>query len=494
MTDIIVEEQNIQNDAPIRPAQNRRRRTRTTRRRRTARNRARRQRKRAIRNGLLYTPQVRPPPAPEAEEILRHLSPILHTYANAVVDPLSPTAIGALKPDEWTTKSLPVTDRITVDIDPAKFFAASGNMITIEGFFIAIIPRCMAAGWTITATPNDQPNVPLINSDTDFNALNENENTFQQAVPWIASHQYALYIGIIGTSQSSQASNVHGYYSVDDTCHVSGVSRVGMSNTNMSALNAIPFSRFDSYRTNADGGRILGAGLKITSEAAPINTGGTVYGGWMTQDDMYKLFTGSAGGAATAIVDKIAQRTNYRGGDGITVRYDPTQSPIQMEYQSPRIDGLTCDQGSNYNNDVTKAENVEVNSQDCCNPGDYMPVAVWKFDDSDEKSTYSIRVEAKIHLQARPTGSCPFLTIAPGHDVMVTEVDDLISNTELFPMVVTSNTFKSFWKTITNFGRKTGRAVSAAIPHINKFLDLANRYVPQAIEMAETYGPLMAAL
>jgi hypothetical protein len=398
--------------------------------------------------------------ATDAQEVLSQLSPELNAYANAVVHPFGDEGLGATRPDNWNTISLPVTDRLTMDIDPSIFFNANTALDTLEAIQITLVPRCLAAGWT-RSTASDQMLVPLISCDAELEYI-EGE--------WVPRQQYYLLVSAIGTVNGEL--NQYAYWSTDNTMRSSEENSAG-------AANAVAFSRFSKYADNADGGRIIGMGLKIWSEAAPINTGGTAYGGWITIADLFGEYRKAATDAAS-VTDLMFKRKHFKGAAGVTVRYSPTQEPDQLNYVVPFLDTIALN-GTDWNEQVDIEIGADWAQQDQCNPGTYVPCALWKFDSTDQSSSYSIRVEARVHIHARPKGNCPFMTVKPTYDPLIDYLDNILANPQLFPIVVEGASFKSFMRHLRQvIGRGIG-AVQSAAPHIARFLDMANKYAPRAL-------------
>lgn len=461
--------------------------------RQALRNRRRRARARvnaAIASGRSF----RPPPIAnnnaqhEQKNNFDDLSPALQRFANAVVHPFGKEAIGAIRPDDYNTVSLPVYDRITMDLDPGLLFAANNPMETLDGYAIVLAPRCLAAGWTHTAAQGavTVAEVPCISSNGDL-TLSEIRNENEGNNYWQMSEQYSLLVMALGTIGGVY--NQWAYYSFDNTMRSSPVNRPGAS-VPKGALNAIRFNRYNQYVDNADGGRIIGAGLKVWSEAAPINTGGTCYGGWITQKDLFGCMAGNTTKGTAGLLDQLAMRQHYRGVDGCTVRYSSCQGPLQQQYATNRINGITINQSANI--DLPPAtDGSGMYNQDVVLPGDYCPIVIWKFDDNTQANTYSLRVEARCIVQAKPKGSCPFLSILPEYDMELDEVIAILSNPELFPIVAKGYSFKSFWRSLKHAVATTPVKMTR---HIQKFIGFAERHGPDILKAVETVGPLIAAM
>jgi hypothetical protein len=496
------------------------------------------------------------------------MSDTLLSYCDASADPFGDGGLGAVMPDQWQTISLPATDRITIDIDPALWLTANTPMETIEGFGIALLPRCLTAGWLEGSTQNsakqsrkllterygnyanlpgvihpsqmntkqnvgypsnlnphtskmdvDQESVLVdkfnrvtvnnrsnLNSNLNLNAklpddLNTNTDEYkgcgdvdggtllvnlvsstgdfatsyplnESGLPshYILDH-YVIIIFAIGTINGSVV-NFAAFHSQDNTCRFSTIDRKGGTEL-MGSANAIRFSRFDKYAANVDGGRILGMGLKAWSEAPQITTGGSVYGGWTTHEDLYACFAVNSSTKNLASLQDILQhRQLFDGVDGCTVRYSNGQSPENDEYVIPHVlDYFVQNSNSSsaigisptyYNQSYSQHDQVKV--------GDYIPMIVWKYNSAAAEDLYSIRVEARVHLQGRPLGSSPFSTIETKFDDNLMQVRRLLQDPTVFPIVVAGHSFGSFLKTL-------GKVASFGWEHHKEIVELVKTAV-----------------
>lgn len=92
---------------------------------------------------------------------LAHFSPITRTLAQAITNPFADSAIGACIPDAWTPPSIPALDRLSVNLDPSALAAIDpADDLTILGFFMAVVPRSLGAGW-IAQRNSGTVNVPV---------------------------------------------------------------------------------------------------------------------------------------------------------------------------------------------------------------------------------------------------------------------------------------------------------------------------------------------
>jgi hypothetical protein len=414
------------------------------------------------------------------------------TLAQAITNPFDDAAIGAVIPDQWAPPTIPAMDRLTINLEPNLLTQAVPNSI-INGFIIALVPRSLSAGWLseINAGTVDAPVVDaavnIISVDTNFAAI----TTFP-----VVADLYSLFVGSIGFAPGLTGLNCMAYD--PDSAQF----RVG--------FNAIPFSRIDALAQSCSGARICGAGLKIFSDEAPIETGGTAYGGWCAIDDIFKLvrapvttinsFTHissktlspiselrrnlpgarvileekSPGNlytrraprrrrrrpgvdeepaySAATFQDALKFRHAFKGIEGVTVRYSPLQSASQEVFQPIFEDALFhLNETSNTDPELVMSINrdVAVGTHDLIGPSDYVPMVVWRFNgttnaDPDLDKTYTLRIEARVHLQCEPDGDCPFMASTITPDPHYTSLQLLLENKDAFPVVTKGSSFKSF--------------------------------------------------
>jgi hypothetical protein len=469
-------------------------------------------------------------------------------FAEAVTNPFSDEAIGAVIPDQWAPPTIPAMDRLTVDFDPAllgALFDSPFDDINVSGMFFAIVPRSLAVGWLA------QQDLQTVALDAPFYqdlcGIYPLTDTFAATDDEPLAHMYCLFFAMLGDSAGTFNAGPT-FVAIDAQA---GKYRAG--------FNCIPFSRYSALRESASGGRIVGAGLKITSDEAPIETGGTVYGGWMPLEDMFQAAVLAAatypdtvdtsdGDAKTEvdpgfmvnsvgiesiippsrlmrsrrgatvllnqsqrmslgkriapasltskvaieaynhnsahnqryrrrkrlrdvatvgssnIQDSLRYRHTYRGIDGVTVRYSPLQSSKQETFQPAYEDALFDEYslpGSQRNTNV----GVGVGVHDLIGASDYVPCAVWRFNSSDD--VYSLRVEARVHIQCEPDGSCPFMTTTVVPDPNYSHLQILLENKDAFPVVSKAQSFASFITGVT----KALKTVKMGIKGVGKVAD-----------------------
>lgn len=448
---------------------------------------ARRSRNRRKRRAKKKQPQKRRvqarrrrPSLTAQEAIMASFSYHLRGFAEAVVHPFSPEAIGAMCPDQWSGPSIPITDRLTIDFDPSIYQISS---LDLDGVLIAIVPRCLRAGWAQGTPPTDAAQNNGIKLQAPYMGT-VGAPALGMAVPGgtnvkpdlIFDQYYLLIAGIrgdkyvwIGTNNREAASSGSATsIAVDGWANSAGNDTPG--------YNAIRFSRFGKYKGNCDKGRILGAGLKVWSNESPLNTGGTCYGGWITQDDLFKSLIGSGQFASSpppsTIEDYIRFRFTSLGVGGSTVRYSPLQSPIQQEYVVPAVTTTAYNLAADAIWWSEEKENVDLTAFDQCKPGDFIPCCVWRYNTAMAGGVYNLRISAQMHIQGSPSGDSPFQTKTIRSDPNYLYCKSLIENLEDFPVAVGGHSFKSFMSKAPKLIAKMFKVSG----HVNKFLGHASAF------------------
>jgi hypothetical protein len=199
-------------------------------------------------------------------EKLTHFSKDTNILAQAITNPFADDALGAVIPDQWSPPSMAAMDRLSIDVDLEILHT---DDLLIDGIVFYFVPRSLAVGWLarigpLATSPSQTVLIPLTADFTGAPPIEDDP----------VAHLYCLFMGILGTASAfnsptimaldpQQGGYVHGY-------------------------NVIPFSRFSALDASASGARICGAGIKVFSNEAPIETGGSVYGGWASIDDIFK--------------------------------------------------------------------------------------------------------------------------------------------------------------------------------------------------------------
>jgi hypothetical protein len=394
-------------------------------------------------------------------------------FAECVVNPFSDGAIGAIIPDKWNPPTIPAMDRISMILNPAVYEAFAQT--TINGFIICLLPRSLAAGWLALDSGGLAPLWPHypIGDDLVTDVLDD---------PVASAYCLVIAgIGILAGDSKFIALDPNSSADKVKESKIFNVKPVGPDGkkkvkllSSADGFNSIPFARFGSLDSNASGLRICGGGLKILANEAPINTGGTVYGGWMPIVDLFQsnatTIEDIGGFAPELIQDALRYRKVFRGVEGITVRYSPLQSPKQEEFQ-PTNETAMFDQDGVFN------LNVSFGVHDLISTSDYIPCVVWKFNQPvlGAAETYSLRVESRVHVQAEPDGSCPFMTLVYEPEITFRQLPFILNNVDLFPIVAKGASFSSFIGKIGSFVDGTGKVINTVgkgVGSLGKFIKM----------------------
>jgi hypothetical protein len=397
------------------------------------------------------------------------LDDTLIRFCEAVVHPFGNAAIGATLPDRYQELVIPLTDRLELDITPDLFnFPGLGadwtsdSGVQLSGVFFWFQPRSVGAGLIeLTGTvPPYITNPPALTVDDTLSASN-----FATIL-----NQYNLcFTGIWEVSYSGQAPVTYGFYQGDTVAAI--------ANTYV----AIQYSRFDNIVNNCDKMRILGAGLKIWSEQAPINTGGYSVGGWITMEDIYtamQLDSALAAvnpGSLKAIQPKIKFACRTPGVKGSTVRYSPLQTAEQSEPEYPTIPSRMFYVGDTeipsnpfY---IQPNVNVDLGIHDVITPGSFVPCIFWQFNTTDESTQasaiYTLKVMSMVHSEGTPTGESPFMSNKSNYDPSVEHVKMMLENPEVFPAATKGHSFKSFMSKAKRVVGRVSKFASKSVKLMN---------------------------
>lgn len=432
---------------PARRSANRRRRRAAARRRRRAQNPAE-----PCNTGLLDSPSINFDSLVQGD--LRH-------FVEAVTNPFDDGAIGAIMPDRWQPPTVPAHDRISLDLDPSLYVnGVADGFTTMSGFMIALVPRSLATGWLNSGGPSEVGvRADFTNVDSDFNRV----TAVHQA------DQYCLMVSALGTT---------GLFP-NPTWSQIATQTSGMAPelVVIPGYNTFRFSKFEKMQQCCEKARIVGAGLKVWSDEAPINTGGTVYGGWMTAEDLIRSFDGTSKIAPGNSQDLLTFRRHEQAVHGITVRYSPLQDPEQENFVDTHMGSeyvqVTYDPVDGAVQSADAAVNLNLSVYDQVRPGTYIPCVVWRYNSATLDDGYSLRVEARVHLQCNPNGECPFLSYTPKPDPIYATVVMMLENKELFPVAVKGHSFKKFITKVRSLAVK-GSAMAGKVAN---FLALADKAV-----------------
>jgi hypothetical protein len=404
-------------------------------------------------------------------------------FCEAVVHPFGPEAIGATLPDQYQELVIPLTDRIELDLTP-DLFNLQGDWQTtagvqLTGIFMWFQPRCTAAGFAVLDDDgiNQFPQLPYLGVDDTLSALNQSV---------IFDHYYLCFTGI--WEQSASALNAPITYGFFNNNQVSGAIIT-------SCYFAIRYTRFNNVALNCDKMRLMGAGIKMWSEQAPINTGGYCTTGWTTIEDICEALEWGAlslplaspgplnPGALKAFQPKIKFAVRSPGVKGGTARYSPLQTPEQVESEYPSVPARLYNTLTNSGSDpwpvfLLQKANVDLSIHDNITPGSYVPCIFWQFNTTDTESNngvYTVKVMSMVHGEGTPSGESPFMACKSSVDPAAEHAKSMLENIEVFPVAASGHSFKSFLTKTKHVISKVAKTAG----HITKILSLADKFAAQ---------------
>jgi hypothetical protein len=408
-------------------------------------------------------------------------------FCEAVVHPFGGESVGAILPDRYQELVVPVTDRLELDLTPELFNHPLATLdwqddseVQLTGIFMWFQPRCLQSG-TLTTFDDPLESVPILTLP--YLGVNDDLSTASGVV---ALNQYNVcFTGIWSSSNVNDPGITYGFYN----------NNIGSGGKILSIYYAIQLSRFENIKSNCDKMRVLGAGLKMWSEQAPINTGGYSVGGWITIDDIMTAMQWTTGatsvtgligpltpGALKNIQPSIRFACRSPGVQGSTVRYSCLQTAEQIESEYPTItnrDWVSIDGaqrlpivGSEW---VAERPNSDLSIHDVITAGSYVPCIFWQFNITDQESNngiYTVKVMSMVHGEGSPTGSSPFMSNKVAPDPSTEHAKMMLENVEVFPVATKGHSFRSFMS-------KAKRVVASVVKgagHITKMLSLVDRF------------------
>jgi hypothetical protein len=274
--------------------------------------------------------------------------------------------------------------------------------------------------------------------------------------------------------------------------------QVGFFDSDVGVLQCyriLPFPRIDNIDSNCAKGRILGMGLKVWSEEAPINTGGYAVGGWLPEVDILNCIDSSDskatnGANMASIQARMKGAIRKPGIDGVTVRYSPLQDPKQLcanvvkipdEYVNTSLAG-----GPPTTPNCTYLEQAVGTAYDVIIPGSFVPSIFWRFNNTNftgasaiTDGIYSLKVMAVVHYEASPKGDSPFMSCRVPKDPAANYIKDILEDWETFPPATGGHSFTSFVNKAVDVVGK----VTSGVGRFHKVLTGFDQF-------AKTYGPI----
>lgn len=374
------------------------------------------------------------------------ISPSIRDFAEAVVNPFGQGAVGALRPDRYASTIIPMLDKFDLDITPDSLGAADTgtDASTLAGVIVWFEPRCTAAG-----------SLDLDATSSGFLYPNN-------------------YYGPTGTLDVGQC--ITAYHACITGLWVlpSGVYKIGVyaGGTFDNTANKYTFSRYDGVHSNNDAIRVLGAGLKLWGEEAPLNMGGYSFGGWMSIESFMSVMYNGNGAGGNDLQTALRYRCDNMGVAGVTVRYASIQSPTQTKLVPPNLSSRNYAVHSNAY--ITFNPNYTPQSSDLVESGDYLPFAIWRFNNSDvNNGPYTLKLSMITEIEGVPAYNSPFISERRRPDMTLNSVCELLEDKAEFPVATKGHSFKSFADKAKKFYTKVNKGVgriSNMMNSIDKFV------------------------
>jgi hypothetical protein len=202
----------------------------------------------------------------------RALSHCAKQYCAAVVSPFDEKATGALIPDGFKEDTVALTDVLSFSFNPYDFSTNPYTAINnpgIIGIMFAFVPRCRKAGWNFGPTiyqgvgtaayEKVSVETPLYPVDDKLLPLSYNETT--------DSPGDAYTLVVCGVDEEGKPRII-----IEDP-EATGVF------VDVYGYFQIRYTRFTQILSNINSIRLVGAGVKLGTTAAPILSGGFCYAG-----------------------------------------------------------------------------------------------------------------------------------------------------------------------------------------------------------------------
>lgn len=484
------------------------------------------------------------------------LSRPLQSFCEAVTNPFGNGALGAVLPDNYNDLTIPVSDRAEFDLDytsvnfsghdwyadaiatspatadDAGFYDNAAATIQLLGIYIWFQPRCVQSSLLDTCIVNDSSFAVFRGSAPKYpyTVTGELDEAFADKLAimdeYVLCYTGYWYINNGAPRDTSDTEyNYTGYaaglyYKASDSGTVTE-----RTFPHVFGYRVVPYPRIENIADNISKARILGAGLKVWSEEAPINTGGYVVGGWTTFDDLLPIIRNTSygwgdgsgtlsstayytqlvtslsnsGSATNDFIPSLKGACRETGVGGVTVRYSPLQTAEQLEKERVMLDGDDANfsyvtdwdpsgesTGVNYVN-IHPSTGSDLSAFDVITRGSYIPALFWKWNvdltaDEPIADLYTLRVMSMVHLDGQPLGTSPFMSQNYDCDPASAHVKLLMENWSVFPPAVSGHTFKSF---MTKASHVTSKMVKGA-GHVLKILNLVDKFATQVGKIGST--------
>lgn len=460
---------------PLRPPRQLTQRQRAARRRRNQRRNARRRQNSAARTGDVPIFGLG-----QSEYTLAEcINKATIDYAEAVVCPFNPRGLGAIRPDEVMSTSAG-TDKLQLIIPYTKLqeAAADPNVqqvypnLSFIGVAMWFNPRCAQAGWFDAQSTEEEKAYTMVKTKVGHRSLNSTL-TVAGGTAGIKDGGYGpAYAYTIGFALLGNDGRFYAY-----TPLIEGLGEP--STTLIRGYNTISTTRIDLVDQNFTSIRVLGTGMKLWSNAPPIQTGGYAFGGEIALQDLYQIIAGENNSLTSqSVQDALKHRTKYLALDGVTTRYNSIaemKSKVMQEVYIQDINVNTVEGSSSLGptddlyyaeDEYTITNETEFMSKDLASQSTMVPIIVWQYGSNDP---YDLSFESIIHVEGRTVGNCPFEIQQELVDPNLEHLDKFLRHS-LFPISARGHSFRTFLEKAKKMVGK-GNATMANVVRIGALLE-----------------------
>jgi hypothetical protein len=461
---------------------------------------------------LKWKDNAKQPPKPDGFEYVSAgtiLSYDVHNFCEAVTQPFSRSARGAVLPDQYLEAAVPCLDTHDVELAPAAFNyngdwtasgdAGSGVRFRLVGCLIWLQPRCVSAnvihtqslhGLDIEEKSSTVKYPSVCRSDSSDNGnMAHSDDIDSLAELYTLCYTGSWSVEVYNNGRTTSSTKSTGLYSA----------ALGPVKTDslFPGYRTVPFPRLGNIAVNSTGARILGMGLKVWSNGSKTVKGEVATAGWLSLHQVLDAACDSSGRTMHDIGASFRGSVQRHGGQGVTARYSPLQDSKQLVHQPcfldkklyhpSLIDGFE-NSSSHRATDVSSGSPIgwgreyavagvqdvaDLRLFDAIEPGSFVPVCYWRFsneyraliDDTNLiDGVHTVALEAVVHVEAIPNGACPFLGGPVDKFNGVDQVKDFLVDWRYFPPATNGHSFTSFAKRARNVRIRVHRGLG----HLHK--------------------------
>lgn len=351
-------------------------------------------------------------------------------YAEACVNPFDEVCLGCKRPD-GSPHSVSAIDRMQLNL-PITTLATLMDT-NFNGVMVAFIPRCTVVGWLTGSQTTTTPAVTIV-PEIQFTQFNSNFSPITSTQVLVPSDAYYILFAGLGLDGLFYRINPAG----------TGVATGYM---------CIQTTRQQALQETTAALRILGAGIKLWPNSPPVSTGGKLFSGMMSQNDLFSSFRGISGYSNSSTIEsQIQSKQAYYGLDGTTVRYNTFSDRSQLDFHDTNLEELFSDLPPTNLIEIIQEGNRQYSSQDLVGPGSGIPITVWRYQSAAD--VFDLTFNMIAHLEVKPRGTSPYEQSFLLYDSKLTHLDKILGSTH-FPLSVKGHSFKTFISKARTFIHRT---------------------------------------